>query len=100
MLNRDKAVAIVVDSVRSQLELDGVEPDGPIDEGSTLIGENALVDSLGLVNVIIEVEQVLLTDYGVAVTVVDERAMSMSQSPFRTVGTLAEYVTQLAVEAA
>ncbi len=98
MLGKEQSVAIVTSAVKSQLELDGEQP-GEIGEGSALLGEEALVDSLGLVNVIIDVEQALLSDHGVSIIVVDERAMSLANSPFKTVSTLADYVVELAAEA-
>ena len=60
-----------------------------------LFGPAAKLDSLGLVSLIVNLEQNLATTFGVGVTLADEKAMSQRTSPFRTVGTLAEYVEQL-----
>jgi len=57
-----------------------------------LIGKDARVDSLGLVNLIVLVEEKIQQRFGVGITLVDERAMSQSKSPFRTLGSLAEFV--------
>lgn len=94
-MNRSEIVDVVLSALRSQLELDGGDVDpATADESSVLLGSEALVDSLGLVNVIIEVEQVLLDEHDLSVTIVDEKAMSEARSPFRTVGTLADHVVQ------
>ena len=59
-----------------------------------LIGKDARVDSLGLVNLIVLVEEKIQQRFGVGITLVDERAMSQSKSPFRTLGSLAEFVEE------
>ena len=59
-----------------------------------LIGKDARVDSLGLVNLIVLVEEKIQQRFGVGITLVDERAMSLSKSPFRTLGSLAEFVEE------
>jgi D-alanine--poly(phosphoribitol) ligase subunit 2 len=59
-----------------------------------LIGQEAQLDSLGLVNLIVLVEEKIQQQFGVGITLVDERAMSQSKSPFRTLGTLAEFVEE------
>jgi acyl carrier protein len=59
-----------------------------------LIGQDARLDSLGLVNLIVLVEEKIQQQFGVGITLVDERAMSLSKSPFRTLGTLADFVQE------
>ena len=59
-----------------------------------LIGKDAKLDSLGLVNLIVLVEEKIQQQFGVGITLVDERAMSQSKSPFRTLGSLAEFVEE------
>ena len=59
-----------------------------------LIGKDARLDSLGLVNLIVLVEEEIQQGFGVGITLVDERAMSQSKSPFRTLGSLAEFVEE------
>ena len=59
---------------------------------TALFGQAGGLDSLGLVNLIVAVEQAVEDELGASVTLADEKAMSQSASPFRTVGTLAAYV--------
>jgi acyl carrier protein len=59
-----------------------------------LIGKDAGLDSLGLVNLIVLVEEKIQQGFGVGITLVDERAMSQSKSPFRTLGSLSEFVEE------
>ena len=58
---------------------------------ATLLGPGGGLDSLGLVTLVVAVEQRLAQDFGVAVTLADEKALSQKNSPFRTLQALAEY---------
>lgn len=66
---------------------------------TALFGRRGLFDSLGLVNLILAIEEALLDELGVSVVLADERAMSQARSPFLTVASLAEYVARLVDEA-
>jgi D-alanine--poly(phosphoribitol) ligase subunit 2 len=57
-----------------------------------LFGRAGRLDSLGLVNLIVAIEQAVEDDLGATVTLADEKAMSQRSSPFRTAGILAAYV--------
>lgn len=92
---------VVVDLILAALQdvLAGID-DGAValDENTRLIGRSAVLDSMGLVTLIVEVEQRLETDHDLVVVLADDRAMSQTRSPFLSVGTLADYVMQLAAE--
>ena len=62
-----------------------------------LYGANGHLDSMGLVAFLIDIEESLL-DENLAITLSDERAMSQSKSPFRTVETLVHYIKMLVTE--
>lgn len=64
-------------------------------EDTVLFGTGGGLDSLGLVTLIVNTEQQLGDDLGRPFTLVDERALSSRNSPFRTLGTLADYVLTL-----
>lgn len=59
-----------------------------------LFGQDAVLSSIDLVNLIIGVEERLETVLQVSLTLADERAMSRRKSPFRTVSTFAAYIQQ------
>ncbi|MEZ0395197.1 MAG: hypothetical protein ABWK53_02010 [Anaerolineales bacterium] len=63
-----------------------------------LLGRNSKLDSLGLVNLIVLVEEKIADRYDRRLTLADERAMSQERSPFRSVQSLAEYVHLLLTE--
>ncbi len=91
-LRRKDVAKLVQEALKDLLEESGLEPDGGIDEQTGLIGSGGVLDSLGLVNLIVDLEQRLHEEHDYALILADERAMSMNHSPFRTVNTLIEYV--------
>ena len=62
---------------------------------TVLFGKSGRLDSLGLVHLIVTVEQKISEDFEVTITLADEKAVSQKNSPFRTIGTLANYICLL-----
>lgn len=69
------------------VELDGAELSGD----TALFGEDGLLDSVGLVSLVVAVEQGLDDELGLRVGLADERALSQRSSPYRTISSLAAY---------
>ena len=65
---------------------------------TALLGHGSKLDSLGLINLIVAIEQNVEDKFDLTVTLADERAMSQEISPFRTVGSLADYIEMILVE--
>jgi acyl carrier protein len=65
------------------------------DKHTRLFGENAVLDSIGLVTLIADLEEDIRIATGKMVTLADEKAMSRLTSPFRRVDLLAEYVVEI-----
>ena len=63
-----------------------------------LFGKSAKLDSLGLVTLIVAIEERLADELGAIVSIADERALTQPRSPFRTIGSLAAYVSDLLEE--
>ena len=63
----------------------------PRDLEVPLLGREGRLDSLGLVTLVVAVEQALADEFGRALTLADEKALSQKHSPFRTLRTLAAY---------
>lgn len=101
-LDRAKIVQMIVASLQEVLATAAPTNSAPasaaLSEDTRLIGREAVLDSMGLVNLIIEVEQRLEDEHDVTVVLADERAMSQKNSPFRSVQTLADYICQVAAE--
>ena len=64
-------------------------------EKTVLFGKDGKLDSLGLVSLLVTIEQNIEDEFDVSFTIADERAMSQKRSPFRTIGTLADYIDML-----
>ena len=82
-------------------EINETLPDDSQLEKSTqtqLLGRQGKLDSLGLVSFIILLEQHITEELNTAITLADEKAISRSKSPFRTVETLADYTLELLEE--
>ena len=95
MTDRDelqtKLIALIV-SLSKELDEDGqLELDTPLTGNSPLFGADGALDSLGLVTLIVAVEQSIESDFDVGVALADEKALSQTQSPYRTVKSLAAY---------
>ena len=69
-----------------------------IDKFTPLIGSQSILDSMGLVNLIVDVETAFL-DEDIEITLASESAMSSRISPFRSVGSLCNSIAkQLGIE--
>ena len=61
---------------------------------TSLIGGEAVITSLNMVSFITDVEAMLNEDWDIAIIIVDERALSRTQSPFQTIETLADFILE------
>lgn len=62
---------------------------------AVLFGRAGALDSLGLVSLIVAVEHRIGDEFRVAISLADEKALSQERSPFRTIGTLGDYISSL-----
>ena len=63
-----------------------------------IFGRQGLLDSNGLVSLIVELEEKIEDEFGVSLILADERAMSQKKSPFKSVLSLAQYICMLLEE--
>ncbi|MDZ4721631.1 MAG: hypothetical protein SH847_24465 [Roseiflexaceae bacterium] len=92
LIDRATSVQVVIASLREVLDQAGEPIPEQLDEETVLVGNTAVLDSLGVVSLIVEVEQRLEMDHNISVTLASDKAMSQRNSPFRTVGVLADYI--------
>ena len=64
-----------------------------------LLGSQSVLDSMHLVTLIVTIEREVEDAFGVALTLADERALSMNASPFRSIQSLADYIGILMIDA-
>jgi acyl carrier protein len=60
-----------------------------------LLGSQSVLDSMQLVSLIVTIEREVEDAFGDALTLADERALSMEASPFRSIRSLADYIAIL-----
>ncbi len=93
--DRSTAKEVVLSSLRELLTQNGDDIPSPFDEAVVLVGKEAVIDSLGMVSLIVEIEQALETGHDISVTLANDRAMSERNSPFRSVGVLTDHICTL-----
>ena len=62
---------------------------------SELFGGNSTVDSLELVNLIVEIEENISDKFNKNITITSEKAMSRNTSPFINIGTITDYIEEI-----
>ncbi len=87
-----KIILKAVEEINSQLP---VERQLDRSMETTLFGNNGKLDSLGLVNLIVIIEQNVEDEFDRGITIADEKAMSQHHSPFRNISTLVDYIDLL-----
>jgi len=87
-----KAIYAAVEELNNQLPI-SVRVEKSLD--APLYGKSSKLESIDLVGFIIEVEDKIKEEFGVPITIVDEKAMSQQHSPFLTLGTLTDYLDAL-----
>jgi acyl carrier protein len=69
-----------------------------VNEHTRLFGTDAVLDSLSLVSVIVDVETEISNDLGRTISLTDDRAMSSEVSPFTDVNSLTDYILTVLAE--
>jgi acyl carrier protein len=98
MIERSAALSIVIASIQEVFAQTGEEAPGALGEDTVLVGKDAVLDSLGVVSLIVEVEQRVESEHGASVTLANDKAMSQRNSPFRTVGVLTDHLVAMVLE--
>jgi acyl carrier protein len=88
---------IVISKINEFVEENDINTDA-ITVNSRLFGGNGILDSIGIVMLVTELEEVIDDELDVEIVLADERAMSQKTSPFRSVDTLIKYIELLVSE--
>ena len=97
-MNQQDVFAAVLEAVAEFNEQLDAEHKLELSSETRLLGRSSKLDSFGLVNLIILVEEKLYDKFDKSITLADERAMSQEHSPFRSVQSLADYAHALLSE--
>lgn len=98
MFDRDTAVKVVSASLREILTQNEASIPADLGEATVLVGADAVLDSLGVVALIVDIEERLETEHDTSITLASDKAMSQRNSPFRTVGVLADHICLVKAE--
>lgn len=91
-MNKEKIQQIIMDVLRDYCEQNEITvPE--LTPNTPLLGSKSVLDSLGLVSVIIDIETAC-NEQGADVSLASESAMSARISPFRSVGSLSNYIAE------
>lgn len=95
-MDKIKIDEIVISTIKSYCEENGIQAE--LTKDTPLIGRARILDSMGLVNCIVDIETAFL-DEDVEISLTSETAMSGRISPFRSVGSLCNFIArQLGIE--
>jgi len=89
-----QVVPLIISSVNQLRETEGLEAPDRLDSHTTLFGGDGFLDSMSLVTLIVVIEKAIEEKFGRSVSLADPGAMSQEHSPYRTIGSLAAYISQ------
>jgi hypothetical protein len=92
-------VSLIVETL---LGLNWQQQTNAVDLGrdTPLFGPGGILDSMGMIMLLVSLEQAIEDKDGVAVNLADEKALSKQNSLYRTIGSLADYANHLIQECA
>lgn len=88
---RDKIYSIIKEALtelNEELDYDELRD---ITENTAIFGGSDGIDSLSLVSLVTEVESLIFDELDKSISLADEKAMSMRNSPYRSVSALLEF---------
>jgi acyl carrier protein len=100
MLNKDAIHAIILQALNNINDERGPDEQLTVGLETRLFGADAVLDSLSLVSVIVDVEGGVSEQAGRDISLTDDRAMSQAVSPFTDVNSLTAYIELLLSEQA
>ena len=94
-INREKISQLVFNCIsKYQVEYDQII-DLSEGEQTRLFGGSGQLDSLGLVSLVVNIEEDIETELGISLILADEKAMSRRTSPFLRIVNLIDYINEL-----
>ncbi len=93
IFNENKVTELILEAIDDYNDQINEENRLPRSSDIELFSSEGLLDSLGLVNFIICIEEKMEDYTGESVTIADKKAMSQKNSPFKSVKTLAKYLS-------
>lgn len=95
-MTADQVLEVIYESVAELNETLPADGQLACKPETALFGPGSTIDSIALVGLILDLEQRLAKRLGLTVRLTDERAMSQTKSPYRTVRSLLDFITEAA----
>jgi acyl carrier protein len=99
MSMRNDVVEAIYEAIRRTNETRPPDSALVCSEDTVFFGQGGSLDSLGLVSLIMDVEEILNAHWRTALVLADERAVAQRRNPFRDVKSLADHVVSRLMEA-
>ncbi len=93
-----KVEGLIIESLQEVKQVLDEQNIGPLDSDTRIFGRKGVLDSMGLVSLITDLEEKIEDEFGISMILADERAISEQKSPFRSVSSLAQYICMLMEE--
>ena len=100
MLDKNAVQTIIFKALKSINDERGPNDQIEVNLNTPLFGADAVLDSLALVSVIVDVEAAVSEASGRDISLTDDRAMDQATSPFSHAEALSKYIVMLLLEAA
>jgi acyl carrier protein len=95
VLSNEAILAVVLQAMRNTNLARDAESQLTVSPDAAIFGPSSPLDSLGLLTLLLDIEEDLQAA-GATVRLSDDRAMSQTRSPFRSVESLVDYIGRIA----
>jgi len=86
---------IIISTLKEIIKQKDLSVENELEESTILLGIDSVFDSIILVTLVADIEEKIEDNFDIFITIVDEKAMSLQQSPFLTIQSLCDYVCLL-----
>ena len=86
-----RLVGLALEQLNEELDYDSLKT---VTDDTPVFGGSDAIDSLSLVRLVVGLEGDVATEFGKTILLSDEKAWSRRQSPFRTAGTLTDFIVE------
>ena len=93
-INKEIATNLIFEGIKDYNTQVNKKNQLPISIELELFSENGVLDSLGLVNLIMSIEEKFEDYLDTSIVIADEKAMSQKNSPFQSVQSMADYLSE------
>ena len=97
-MTRNEINQVVLSTFKRVISDNGKTIDKEPDVETPVMGSDSSFDSVDVVSFIVALEQVLEDDHNISITLADDRALSQEVSPFKSIGTISDYIEKLVNE--